>query len=82
MQLAEIFQKVTEENARSHAKYGKWSEIHPCDQSKAIRGEYAEWYQAFAQGDENGEHGEITEAVHTINVLCRRIMFLTGEENA
>lgn len=83
MQLAEIFENVKTENARSHAKYGKWrGNYSDGEQAGAIRGEYSEWHAAYAASDADGDHGELVEAIHTINVLCRRVMYLTGEENA
>lgn len=83
MTLFEIFEKVKMENARSKEKYGFWrGNYGHSEQSDAIRREFAEWYSAYSGCDANGEHGEIIEAVHTINVLCRRIQFLTEEPDA
>lgn len=83
MTLYEIFEKVKTENARSKDKYGPWQGSYShYEQAEAIRREFTEWHSAYAGSDIDGEHGELTEAVHTINVLCRRIMFLTGEPDA
>jgi hypothetical protein len=78
----EIFQKVEAENARSKEKYGMWQDCSEEKQYMAIRGEFKEWNDAHCKGDIHGEHGEIIEAIQTINVLCRRIQFLTGEADA
>jgi len=78
----EIFQAVEAENARSKAKYGAWVDLPSIDHKDAICGEHEEWLNAFYSGDVHGEHGELREAIQTINVLCRRIQFLTGEPDA
>lgn len=83
MTLYEIFEKVKMENARSKGIYGRWpGNYSHSEQAEAIRSEFTEWHSAYAGSDVDGEHGELTEIVHTINVLCRRAMFLTGEPDA
>lgn len=83
MLRSEIFRKVELENARSKEKYGLWpGKYTDQEQGEAIRSEFAEYYSAFAISDIHGDHGEIVEAVHTINVLVRRIQFLSGEADA
>jgi hypothetical protein len=78
----EIFQAVEAENARSKAKYGMWGNLADVEHKDAIVGEHNEWLDAYYSGDIHGEHGELREAIQTINVLCRRIQFLTGEADA
>ena len=79
----EIFQKVESENARSKAKYGPWpGNFSSQEQGEAIRREFAEWYKAFIEGDIGGEHGELAELTHVINVAVRRIQYLTWEADA
>lgn len=82
MLLNDIFEKVELENARSRQKHGPWQGTTDQYQRTAIRGEFREWHVASFAGQVEGEHGEIEEAIDTINVLCRRIMFLTGEVDA
>ena len=82
MQLNEIFEKVKQENDRSRYKHGLWKDLHPNSQYDAISEELGELADAVDINDVHGEHGEISEAIQVINLLCRRIMFLTGEENA
>ena len=82
MQIADIFEKVKWENARSVNKYGYWRDTPVDGQQDAISRELKERTDAIEAGDIHGEHGEISESLHCINVLCRRIMFLTGEPNA
>jgi hypothetical protein len=78
----DIFQAVEAENARSKAKYGLWRDLPESSHDDAIQGEFNEWQDAFDVGDIHGEHGEIREAIQTINCLVRRIQFLTGEQDA
>lgn len=78
----EIFQAVEAENARSKEKYGLWKDIPEEKQVAAIKGECLEWSMANVARDIHGEHGEIAEAIQAINVMCRRIQFLTGEADA
>jgi hypothetical protein len=80
--LWEIFEKVKAENARSKEKYGLWKDRLSYEQYEAILGEFEEWEHAHLERDIDGPHGEIIEAIQTINVLCRRIQILTGEADA
>ena len=80
MTLQEIFEKVKMEHARSMLKYGKWTEIPKDEQRKAIRREVREWITANRNHDIHGPHGEIVEAIQVMNVMARRIMYLTGED--
>jgi hypothetical protein len=80
--LYEIFEKVKAENARSKEKYGLWKDRPSHEQYAAILGEFEEWEYAHIEGDVDGPHGEVIEALQTINTLCRRIQFLTGEADA
>lgn len=83
MTIAEIFEKVMAENERSKQKYGSWAgKYTPSQQAAAAIGEFSEWYKAFLIDDMDGPHGEIIEAIQTINCLCRRIQFITGEFDA
>lgn len=82
MLLQEIFERVKLVNAQAKLKHGPWAGTSNLYQQEAIRREYQEYQEAVSKGDVDGPHGEIAEAVDTINVLCRRIQFLTGEADA
>ena len=82
MTMQEIWEKIKLENARSKEKHGMWRDTPSLDQRDAISGEFFEWWDAHVAGDVDGEHGELTEAVHLANVCIRRIMALTGERDA
>jgi hypothetical protein len=82
MQLAEIFEKVKAENARSKEEHGSWVHLDTGSQNIAIFDELIEWNEAQEARDTHGGHGEINEAIHVINVMARRIMYLTGEPDA
>lgn len=80
MTLARIIEKLKAEHARSMLKHGKWADQPEEVQMKAIHGEFSEWSRAQVNGDIYGEHGEIAEAIQVMNVMARRIMYLTGED--
>lgn len=82
MTFDQIVEKLKTENAASILKHGFWRDIGHKEQSDAISGEYCEWYRAYIDGDIDGEHGEIVEALHCANTLIRRVMFLTGDPHA
>lgn len=82
MTLNEIIEKLKMENARSRERYGLWKDLASLDHADAIHSEFEEWQDAYYGGDVDGEHGEIAEAIHVMNVMARRIMFLTGEWDA
>lgn len=82
MTIDEILTRVEAENARSKAKYGYWRDIPKDEQRAAVDGEFEEWQGAYDRHDIYGPHGEIAEAVQTINVLIRRVQYLTGEVDA
>lgn len=77
----QVFEKLKGEHARGLRKHGKWKGNYTDhEQSEAIRDEFAEWYAAYVISDINGEHGEMVELLHLMNVAMRRIMFLSGED--
>ena len=80
MTLNQIIEKLKMENARSMEIHGKWVDLPKEEQLAAVAGEFDEWLMAVAKHDINGEHGEVVELVHLMNVAARRIMYLTGEE--
>lgn len=80
MTLWQIFEKLKTEHARSLAKHGKWVDMPEEKRLKAIHEEFSEWFRAQQAGDVDGPHGEIAEALQVMNVMARRIMFLTGED--
>jgi hypothetical protein len=82
MLLQEIFERVKMVNAQAKVKHGPWKGTTNLYQQEAIRAEYKEYQEAVFHGNVDGAHGEIAEAIDTINVLCRRIQFLTGEDDA
>ena len=82
MVLQEIFERVKLVNAQAKFKHGSWVGTTNLYQQEAIRKEYEEYTEAVFKGDVHGPHGEIAEAIDTINVLCRRIQFLTKEPDA
>jgi hypothetical protein len=63
-------------------KHGSWSGLDVVAQNVAIYSELKEWNDAQETGDIHGEHGEIAEAIQVINLMCRRIQYLTGEADA
>jgi pyridoxal/pyridoxine/pyridoxamine kinase len=82
MLRAEIWQAVELENGKSKLKHGYWRETADQDQVKAILDEVAEGETAWIVDDVNGDHGEIAEAIQVINLMVRRIQFVTGERDA
>lgn len=82
MTFDQVIEKLKMENAASLLKYGLWKDIPTQEQADAIQGEYTEWYRAYIDGDIDGEHGEIAEAIDLMNVCMRRVMFLTGDPHA
>jgi hypothetical protein len=80
--LPGIFAAVEKEHSRSVEKHGSWKQLPDERQRIAIEEEVAEWQRAYDRGDINGDHGELTEALHAINTLCRRILYLEGSPDA
>ncbi len=82
MLRAEIWARVELENACAKLKHGMWQNTRESKQAQAIFEEFGEWTAAWLVNDINGTHGEIAEAIQIINLMARRIQFLTGESDA
>ncbi|HAS53491.1 MAG TPA: hypothetical protein DCS42_04825 [Nitrospiraceae bacterium] len=80
MDLQDIFKSVEAEHNHSLRKHGKWIDKPKNEQFEAIDEEIGEWKSAAKRHDIYGEHGEVAEAIQVMNVMARRIMYLTGED--
>lgn len=81
MKIEDVFAKLLTEHRRSNMKYPSWGTLDSVQHYDAIKEEFLEWSDAYLNGDEYGEHGEVAELYDLMNVCAKRIMELERKRN-